>query len=268
MDGDEAFIFLVSIITAVIGMVNTRLSAFHQLHLRENAAIGMVRLAVGAAMIVIAYSVLFLADASVAGIYVLFYLVMGYALVKVPGQIGGAIFGVRYRVDICQRKNDPAALFLAAFVIATGLIFAGAISGDADPGGDGEGGWWIPLSFFLAGWLGLLVSTALFFRREPGVSRVRLRRERDHQSARAAAAYVAGNGIVLFDAVGGDFEGWLHGFSHFGVILLMLAGHELFKIFARDRVKSRIIESIFYLFFGLLILRLLRLVGGLSVVAG
>jgi hypothetical protein len=267
MSEDEVFITFVSIAGAVVGMVATRLSPYHALHLKGNDAIGVVRLAVGLAMAAITVSVLFLSDASVTGVYIPFYLVMGYAAVKLFGQMSGSMFGVRYRVDVCERRNFPAALFLASFVLATGIIFAGSVYGDADPTGDWEGGWWIPVGFFLLGWVALLVSVELFFWREPGVSRIQLRRDRDLQSSKAAAAYTVGTGIVIFDGVGGDFHGWLHGVSHVGVILLMLVGHEIFRGLSRGKLKGRLVESIFYLGFGFVILRLMRLVHAMAVVS-
>jgi hypothetical protein len=76
---------------------------------------------------------------------------------------------------------------IAAFTLATGLIFGGSLWGEADPVGDGEGGWWIPASFFALGWTTLVIAFGLFLRREGGRLAHRLQRERSLDDARAAA---------------------------------------------------------------------------------
>ena len=104
------------------------------------------------AMVWIAFVIWRHADPSVTGVYVWFYLVMGYAAVKLLGQTTPAAFGARVRVDVGERRNLAAALLVAAFTLATGMIFGGSLWGEADPTGEGEGGWWIPVTFFLLGW--------------------------------------------------------------------------------------------------------------------
>jgi len=139
--------------------------------------------------------------------------------------------------DVCERHNAAAAVFFAGFVLATGMIFGGSLWGEADPTGSDEGGWWIPLGFFLAGWCVLILALALFFWREPGPTRLRIRRDRNLPTARAAASYALASAWVLTEAVAGDFYGWKQGLLAVGSVALLLVIHELFA-FGQGRMTS------------------------------
>ena len=219
---------LVSSVVAIATAVATRTETFHRLYLRNNPAPGIVRLGVWLSMGWIGFVLWRYADPSVTGIYVVFYLVMGYAVVKLFGQLAAALFGARTRVDAVERRNVPAALVIAAFTLATGLIFGGSLWGEADPVGDGEGGWWIPASFFILGWTTLVIAFGLFLRREGGKLAQRLQRERSLADARATGSFLLGAGIALTEAVSGDFWGWWHGLLTFGVLAALVIAHELF----------------------------------------
>lgn len=246
-------IFIVSGIAALVGMGATSTSALHPIYLRRNPGVGLVRLSVWLAMAWIALVLWRFADPSVVGIYVAFYLVMGYAVVKVCGQTFASAFGAGTVQDVGERRNMAAALVAAAFTFSTGLIFGGSLWGEADPVGDDEGGWWIPLTFFLLGWGSMLLAFWLYRRREKGRFRDRLRRERSVADARAAAAFLLSAGLVLTDAVAGDFWGWRHGLVTFGLLAAMLIAHEAFSGLARqdDAGKkgggSRALEAMAYL---------------------
>jgi hypothetical protein len=233
-------------------MVTARL---HHLYFRGNPGPGIVRLGVLAAMAWIAYVLAYHADPSVAGVYVAFYFVMGYAAVKCFGQGSAAMFGFRTRVDAGERRNAVAATIIAVFTIATGLIFGGSLWGEADPIGDDEGGWWIPVTFFLLGWVTLLVVFLLYQRRD-GRLAGRVRRDRRPKDARAAAAFVLAAAASLTDAVAGDFWGWRHGIFSFGLLAVLLLVHESFAAWqqpdepvpdARPTDPRRVFESIAYL---------------------
>lgn len=217
-----------SAFVAVAAAAATRTGVFHRLYLRGNPAPGIVRLGVIIAMAWIAFVLWRYADPSVTGIYVVFYLIMGYAVVKVFGQFAISWFGARTRVDTVERRNVSAALVIAAFTVATGLIFGGSLWGEADPVGGDEGGWWIPLSFFLMGWITLLIAFGLFLRREPGRLAHRLQRERSIEDARATGVFLLAVGVALTDAVSGDFWGWQHGLLTFGVLACLVIARELF----------------------------------------
>ena len=162
----------------------------------------------------------------------------------------------RGRVDVGERRNFPAALFIASFTLATGLIYGASNWGEADPVGEGEGGWWIPLGFFLMGWLVLVGSLTLYAAREPGSLRRSILQDRSLRDARAAAAYVLGTSVVISEAVAGDFFGWLHGILGLGLIVVMIVVHEVLASREDPKVTTvpeaiptagRILESLFYL---------------------
>jgi hypothetical protein len=228
VDEAEVMVMLISSVVAIATAAATRTETFHRLYLRNNPAPGIVRLGVFLSMGWIGFVLWRYADPSVTGIYVVFYLVMGYAVVKLFGQLAATLYGARTRIDVVERRNVPAALVIAAFTLATGLIFGGSLWGEADPVGDGEGGWWIPLSFFLLGWTTLVIAFALFLRRETGGLARLLQRERSLADARAAGSYLLGVGVTLTEAVSGDFWGWWHGLLTFGVLAAMVIAHESF----------------------------------------
>lgn len=254
---------------AIATAAATRTETFHRLYLRGNPAPGIVRLGVWLSMAWIGFVLWRYADPSVTGVYVVFYLIMGYAVVKLFGQLTATLYGARTRVDAVERRNVPAALVIAAFTLATGLIFGGSLWGEADPVGDWEGGWWIPASFFALGWTTLVIAFGLFLRREGGRLAHRLQRERSLDDARAVAAYLLGAGVALMEAVSGDFWGWWHGLLTFGVLAALVIAHELFAGFqARAHRRGtagdvaggdgsgpsdtrRTIEAIVYLLIGL-----------------
>jgi hypothetical protein len=258
---DEVFILIVASVLALVGIGVNSTSGLHRLYFRDNPAPGVVRLGVIGAMLWILFVLLNFADPSVTGVYVLFYLVMGYAVVKVFGQATVSRMGFRTRVDAGERRNVAAATVIAAFTLATGLIFGGSLWGEADAVGDDEGGWWIPLAFFLLGWIVLLIAFGLFRRREKTFA-LKIHRDRSFASARATASFLVSSGVLLTDAVAGDFWGWRHGLLSFGVLALMLLVHEAFAAFSRpdepDGPTStgvdvrRTIESVAYLGMALL----------------
>jgi hypothetical protein len=172
VDDAEVIIFVLSIGAAIAGVAATSTASLHRLYFRDNPAPGIVRFGVLLAMAWIAYVLWFHADPSVTGPYILFYLVMGYAVVKLLGQSIAQAHGFRTRVDVAERRNVPAAVVIAAFTVATGMIFGGSLWGEADPVGDDEGGWWIPLTFFLLGWGTLLIAFGMFRRREGRRARI------------------------------------------------------------------------------------------------
>jgi hypothetical protein len=234
VDESEFFVLLVSAGLAVAGMVMNATASLHPLYFRGNPAPGVVRIGVLLAMIWIAYVLWIHADPSVKGIYVLFYLVMGFAAVKLLGQGIALGHGFRTRIDAGERRNVPAAVVIAAFTVATGMIFGGSLWGEADPVGDDEGGWWIPVTFFLLGWGTLLLAFGMFRRREGRLAE-RLHRERSLADARAAAAFLLSSAVVLTDAVAGDFWGWRHGIFSFGLLAVLLLVHEAFSGWTKSR---------------------------------
>lgn len=262
MGEDEIFVLIVVGIMALVGTGANSTSGLHSLYFRGNPAPGIVRLGVIGAMAWIAFVLWNYADPSVTGVYLFFYLVMGYAVVKLFGQSTASRLGFRPRVDAAERRNVAAATVIAAFTLATGLIFGGSLWGEADAVGDDEGGWWIPVSFFLLGWAVLLLAFGLFRRREKAGFARDIQRGRSFASARATASFLISSGVLLTDAVAGDFWGWRHGLLSFGVLALMLLVHEAFSAFARSDAPEdtrsrggdarRTVESFAYLGLALL----------------
>lgn len=251
MSGDEIVVLLVSCAMAGAGMTRTTTSRLPGLVRRENPGIGLMRLAVLAALGWIWLVLIRYADPSVTGIYRGFYMVMGVAAVTMFGQAGCRLFGVDARVDVGERRNWPAAVFVAAFTLGTGLVFGGSLWGDADPQGGGEGGWWIPVGFFLLGWGVMASGLALYCWREPGKFRRQLLQERDAGVAWGAASYTLSTAILMTNAVSGDFFGWGSGLKDVGLAAGMLYAHEFLGP-ARDERQpeekpKRWIEALVYL---------------------
>ena len=229
MSGDEVFVLIIAVVVAVVTAAATSPAMLPALMFRRNAGAGLLRLSVVAAMGWILFVLLTYSDPSVkgSGLYIVFYLVIGYAAVKLLGQAAAGLYGPRVRIDVGERRNFPAALFIAAFTLATGLIYGASNWGEADPVGEGEGGWWIPLGFFLMGWFVLVGSLTLYAVREPGSLRRSILQDRSLRDARAASAYVLGTSVVISEAVAGDFFGWLHGILGLGLIVVMIVVHEV-----------------------------------------
>jgi hypothetical protein len=258
MSDDEVFVLFVGIALAVAGVALHSTSALHPLFFRGNPAPGIVRASLLLAMAWISFVLWRFADPSVTGIYVLFYLVLGFAAVKMGGQ-SMALVWVSTKRDVAERQNVAAAILVAGFVVATGLIFGGSLWGEADPVGDDEGGWWIPVTFFLLGWAVLLLAFALYRRREPAPLARRVRQERRVDDARAAAAFLISAAVPLTEAVAGDFWGWRHGLLSFGAIAVLLLAHEVFASWRRSEPSDagdetldprRLLESLLYLAVG------------------
>lgn len=227
MSEDEVFVLLTGGALALVGALALSTSRLHGIFTSGNVGIGLHRLAVLLAVAFAGYVIAFHADPSIRGIYVLFYLVLTYAATKLFGQlVGPAFLGLFVRRDVLVRGNRPIAVVTAAFALATGVLFAGSIWGEADPLSEEEGGWWIPLGFFLLGWGILMVATALFAWRGEPLAR-RLRREHDMRAARTAAVFILSTTAVVFSGVAGDFWGWTEGLLSLGSIGLMLLAHEL-----------------------------------------
>jgi hypothetical protein len=228
---DEVLVMVVAALIAGAGIFVTSPAAMHRIYFRGNAGPGLVRAAILLSLAWIFLVTQLWADESVVGVYVLFYLVLGYAVVKWFGQAGSRLFGLRMRVDVLERRNVAAAQVIAAFTLAIGLIFGGSLWGEADPVGEGEGGWWIVGAFFLLGWIALVGAFVVFRERErrhgEGWSRS-IRRSRSMEDARAASLFLLAAGVMLTDAVSGDFWGWWHGLLTFGVLAGLLVAHEVF----------------------------------------
>ncbi len=227
LDDDEIFIFAIAGFVVLVFTPYAFGWPVHRLFRRGNAAAGLPLLAVAASLAWIGFVISYYADPSVEGIYAAFYAVIGLALTVGLGFYTPRSYGLRVGVDIYERKNMAAAMVISSFALATGMIFGGSLWGDADPVGDDEGGWWIPLGFFLVGWGVLILAAAVYIAGEPRSLRMRLVQDRSVTDAWAASSYVLGIAAVLTEAVAGDFWGWSQGLLGLLVIAGMVVTHQL-----------------------------------------
>jgi hypothetical protein len=260
---DEVGILAVSAILALAVTPFALGWTFHRLFRRGNPAAALPILTLFAAIGWLAFVLRFYADPSVVGVYVFFYLALGAAIIVPRGFFTPGLYGLRLSVDVYQRRNMAAAIVISAFALATGMIFGGTLWGEADPVGDDEGGWWIPMGFFTAGWAVLLLASAVYIRGEPRSLRVRIVQDRSVADARAAASYLLGIGVIITEAVAGDFWGWTQGLLGLLVIASMTITHQLcsrrlpqlittVETQSGGRIGGRDFESIAYAVFALL----------------
>jgi hypothetical protein len=255
MSEDEILVMVLAVAVAITSAASTRISSLPASITTANPGIGIMRLSVVASLIWTGVVIHFYGDESIRGVYVAFYLIMAYACTKCCGQLLGArLFGLHLRSDVYERRNMAAAIFIAGFALATGIVFGGSLWGDADPLSDAEGGWWIPLGFFFMGWCILAVSTALFLWREPGRFAQQIRHERDTAMAWSAAIFMLTSAAIILEGVAGDFLGWRHGLLGMGTIAAMLVIHEVFVAFVGSRgepseapLPHRFLERFFYI---------------------
>ena len=249
MEEDEILIFLGAGGAAVVHHVLNGSMFLHPMYLRHNPYPGLTRFGLIGAMLFTLYVLVTFADASVTGIYILFYLLLGYALTAWAGVFALGQVGVRYQVDVCERRNPAAAITMVGVHLAIGLIYGSCLWGEADPYSEDEGGWWIPLTFFLLGWSALLLAFALFLRREGNHFLRGIRRDRSLVDARTAAVFLLAAAVPLTDAVAGDFWGWRHGLLTFGVLAGLLLIHEVFRGWAEPggpQGRDRKVEALAY----------------------
>ncbi len=243
---DELFVFIVASIFTLIFFFGHLITSQHPVMVRRSTAEGTIRLAIVFSIGWVVYVLYNHADPSVVGIYRLFYVVLGIAVIQLFGLGGSGFTGMRHGPDVQERDNRAGGLLIAAYVLSTGMIFGGSLWGEADPDGEGEGGWWIPMGFFLAGWISLTIACRLYRIRESGGVIRRIRQVRDPREILGFALYLLSSGWILTDAVAGDFYGWISGLTAVGAIAGMLVIHELAGlVFNRDEsAKPRAMTGI------------------------
>lgn len=239
MSDDEFMVFFFGIAAAIAGAIALSPSRLHEFHTRANPGIGLHRVVVLLALLWTAWVIRYHGDASITGFYVVFYLVLTYAVVKVFGQLlGPKALGFDVRRDAFVGRNLPVALFTASLTLAAGVLIGGSLWGEADPLSDAEGGWWIPMGFFLMGWGALIAATWLYVRRGGGQFRVQLRREHDLAAATTGSVFVLASTALILQGVAGDFWGWREGLLSMATIAAMLIGHEWIARYAEPSPGS------------------------------
>ncbi|WP_019591650.1 hypothetical protein [Thioalkalivibrio sp. ALE20] len=237
---DTGVVFGMALVISFFGLLWNRASRLHPLYRRGNAAIGAVRLGIILGFAWCLWVLVHHADPTIEGFWFVLYALMAFAAIKVFGQVAGQLFGPRLQVDVFERGNLAAGVFLGAFVLATGMIFGGASWGDLEAGGleygwifevlpGYEDGWWITPWFFGMGWLILVVTLGLWIRREKTDFYRRVVRDRNMEDAKAAAYFMIACAITLTYAVHGDYRGFGDALIGFSVIALPVLGHEVMR---------------------------------------
>jgi hypothetical protein len=213
--------------------------------LRDRAALGLWRIFFYATIVWILYVLFHFADDSVTGIYIFMYFILGVFLLRLSGESVASLLGARYKADIIERGNIAAAIVNGAFTTAAGLIYSGSIWGDANPSdASDEGGWWIPLTFYILGYLILLAIVILYIWRERNLM-TRIRQSHAIAPAITFATYTLSAAWILKEAVAGDFYGWLHGLSCVGAAAALFFAHEAaLWITARVTARHPILEHL------------------------
>lgn len=242
---EQGFTFGAAATMGLWGWKYTNSSNLHPLYLRDNPGPGLIRFAVWAGMLWCIFTIMVFGSERIVGVWHLFYLIIGFGAIQVFGVKGAETFGVRVRPDVFERKNWGAAMFIAAFVLSTGMIYGGSMWGESEQatlqadlekyGGvfqtmpSYDDGWWIIMLFFLLGWSILFVTMKLWFLREKSVTGSGIRRDRLVEDGRAAALYCLGVAIPLTDAVSGDYYGIEDSLVGFSVIALPVMAHEFLR---------------------------------------
>lgn len=102
MSDDEIFVLVVCGVLVLVGLHQTRVSSYPRQYTEKHPGIGLMRLAVAASLVWTALVIHYYGDPSIKGIYVTFYIVMAYAAVKLFGQVGAQMFGVRLGSDVLR----------------------------------------------------------------------------------------------------------------------------------------------------------------------
>ena len=237
---EQGFSFGVMTVVVLWGAIHRSTLRLHSLYLRDNPGPGLVRLAVWLGFAWCVFTIFTFGSERIVHIWYVFYLTLGYGAMMVFGIKGAEFFGQRLRIDVYERKNFGSAIFIAAFVLATGMIWGGSMWGESDAESLEYGaffeilpsyddGWWIIPLFFIMGWSILFATMKMWFVRERGVSGEKIRRDRSVADARAAALYCLACAIPITDAVSGDYHGLADSLISFSVIALPVLGHELFR---------------------------------------
>lgn len=180
-----------------------------------------------AAYIIILLTLLTMASYDVVGIWIFFYIVMGYAWLR-----GGMYLLERYDLaaasDVVYLDNKAAIFSAAGGFLGLTLLYAGANTGDGP-------GWWVILiagGLGFAAWFGL----ALLLAHYCGISE-QITVGRDIGCGIRFGAYLIASGLILARASGGDWTNLYYTLLEFTagwpVLLLALSAFLIEKLFSR-----------------------------------
>lgn len=223
----EIFAFIGSIALAGWAMYRTATIQYHPLFFSWNPGLGFARLSVWLSFLVIGITVIKFSASDIVtdSIYIIFYLVMGYALIKSIGQLD-PVHRVSYRVDVLERRNSVAGFYLGARTLAIALIFSGSMIGEGP-------GFYIVLGFFGLGWIVLELTIYFLCKMRNWKVREAILRESDVARTSVIAAWYVTLALILRLACAGDFMGWEIGLRDFAIkaspILVLLAVSKFFS---------------------------------------
>jgi hypothetical protein len=149
-----------------------------------------------ASFAIILVTLLTLASFDVAGLWVWFYIVLGYAWMRCGVSLLERFFDLRPAIDAIHLDNRAAIFPVAGGFLGITLIYAGANTGDGP-------GWW---AVFIAGGIGLALwlLLAVVANSICGISE-RVTVGRDDGCGIRFGAYLLALGLILGRASGGDW---------------------------------------------------------------
>jgi len=232
LQGLESMVFTFGVFIAIFGYGLTSITQLREPFRRGNPYIGLLRLARALGTLYIIYVLAFHADESVDLTYSVLYLFFGWSIIAIYGHGAGMLLLGRPIRLISERRNPAVAYVHSAWILATAVLFGSSLWGDADALGDDVGGWWIPLGFFLSGWVALVIALLLFIAEERGW-RARIRLDHDRRLGLSTAIFILSAAWVLSEAVAGDFYGWQQGLTSVLAVAAMLLTHAVVRRLSR-----------------------------------
>jgi hypothetical protein len=250
----EPLVFTASCMLGAVASVYAFSTRTHVLYKRNTVDEGIVSLSMILATVWIGYVILFHADPSVKGFYAFSYFMMGVGSCFFLGKFGGRLVAGVRDVDVYERESSEAAIVQGALILATGIIFGGSLWGEADPDGEGEGGWWIPVIFFINGWAILLLLAVIGWRRVVSHIGVHLKNKREVSRVISFALYTVSCSLIIFGQVSGDFYGWSHGILAVVSVGALLVAQEILVVRRKGEEKAPDLGTEFVVFVGVLAL--------------
>lgn len=207
MEGDEVFIFLGCIFAAgfLWGNYYQQSFAIKPPHLQSNP-LGLQLVPLLCALVVFIVLRKFAAhDVRNSAVYLSFYMVLGMAWLAIAERCS-LYLGMSIRDDYFERGNPAAGIALAGFLLGNAFCFAGANIGEGP-------GWYVVVfcSFLATSTLFLVFGTLAAI---SGVMEA-ITIDRDLASGIRAAGFFAGCGLLLGEAVAGDWASTVATFVDF-----------------------------------------------------
>jgi uncharacterized membrane protein YjfL (UPF0719 family) len=133
------------------------------------------------------------------------------------------ILQVDFRKDVLEGRNAGAALVAAAALVATGLIYRGALAGESDQAAS-------VAAFFALGEGALLLAVLLYEWITPYDVYAEIADRRNLGAAIGAAGAILASGLIIGSAVTGDFTTWEESIAETLAYLLPLAALPIVRL--------------------------------------